>query len=117
MSPVEGAAGVSVAGPDLDDALDPHRKLMLRAPVDPRLEVLHAPGLEGAPKALVVTAGYDPLKDEGAAYARALQAAGVQAEHRDYAGMIHGFYGMGGVSPGALAALDETAEALAAGLA
>ena len=83
---------------------------------DPRLEVLHAPDLQGAPKALVVTAGYDPLKDEGAAYARALEAAGVEVDHIDHPGMIHGFYGMGGVSPGALKALDETAEALAAGL-
>lgn len=83
---------------------------------DPRLEVLHAETLAGAPPALVVTAGFDPLKDDGAAYAQALEAAGVRAKHRDFPGMIHGFYNMGGLSPAALAAIDETAEALALAL-
>jgi acetyl esterase len=47
------------------------------------------------PPALVLTAGYDPLHDEGVDYARLLQQAGNQVEHVDYPGQIHGFVPMG----------------------
>ena len=77
-------------------ALDPD--LQARA-ADPRLSPLLAESLEGLPPAVVVTAEFDPLRDEGNAYAKALEAAGVRVEHRQFPGLIHGFYGLESVSP------------------
>lgn len=71
----------------------------------------------GTPPALVVTAGYDPLKDEGRDYAARLNAAGVKAAHVEYSDLIHDFYLMGDVSPAITAAAKETAAALKAALA
>lgn len=73
--------------------------------------------LAGAAPALVVTAGFDPLKDEGRDYAARLKAAGVAATHVEYPSLVHDFYVMCGVSPAAEAASDETAAALKAALA
>ena len=73
---------------------------------DPRLSPLHG-NLSGLPPAIIVTAEFDPLRDEGEAYGAALEAAGGQADIRRYQGMIHGFFDMGGVSPVAAAAIEE----------
>lgn len=71
---------------------------------------LASENLAGLPPALVVTAEYDPLRDEGEAYGRRLQEAGVDARVRRYAGMIHGFYGM----VASLRAADELFDEIAA---
>jgi acetyl esterase/lipase len=72
------------------------------------LSPLHGADLSGLPPAVVVTAEYDPLRDEGEAYGAALQAAGVHAHVQRYDGLIHGFFDMGTISPAAQAAIDES---------
>ena len=64
------------------------------------------------PPALVITAGYDPLLDEGRAYAERLRAAGVEVAYREYGDMVHGFLLMGGVLDTANAAVAECCAAL-----
>jgi len=62
---------------------------------DWRASPLRAPSLAGVAPALVVTAGFDPLRDEGDAYARRLRTEGVRVDTVCYGGMIHGFVPMG----------------------
>jgi acetyl esterase len=78
---------------------------------DPYASPLRA-SVKDVPPALVLTAEHDPLRDEGEAYARHLQAAGVSASLRCYEGLVHGFFRMGGAVAGARRALDDIAEAL-----
>lgn len=65
-----------------------------------------AADLGGLPPAIILTAEYDPLAPEAAAYADALHAAGVQVSHTCYPGMIHGFYSMPGVLRASREAID-----------
>lgn len=84
---------------------------------DPLLSPLFAQDLAGLPPALVVTAGFDPLRDEGKAYADRLAAAGVAVEHVDYADMIHGFITMTGILDTARAAIRHLGSAIGRALA
>ncbi|GLQ07999.1 alpha/beta hydrolase [Sneathiella chinensis] len=79
---------------------------------DWRASPLLAPSLEGVAPALIQTAGFDPLRDEGAAYASRLKDAGIAVHYTDYEGMIHGFINLGGVVDAAHTAIDEGIAAL-----
>ena len=66
---------------------------------DPRISPLRAPSLAGVPPAHIHTAEFDPMRDEGQAYARKLEAAGVPVRYECHSGMIHHFYCMAGAIP------------------
>jgi acetyl esterase len=80
--------------------------------LDWRASPLLAKSHANLPPALVITAGYDPLLDEGRAYAERLRAAGVQVTYREFADMVHGFVLFGGVVDTANAAVAECCAAL-----
>jgi acetyl esterase len=84
---------------------------------DPRVSTLRATDLSGLPPAYVATAGFDPLRDEGEAYAKRMEEAGVQVTLRRHSDLIHGFANMTAISRSARAAMLELAGALRAGLA
>jgi acetyl esterase len=89
--------------------------LYLQSPADasnPYAAPLVAENLKGLPPALVITAEYDPLCDEGEAYAKRLQDAGVATTCRRYDGMIHGFFGMTAVLDKGKQAVAEACAAL-----
>jgi acetyl esterase/lipase len=81
-------------------------------PDDVYVSVLRHPDLSGLPPTLVITAEFDPLRDEGEAYAEHLAAAGVDVTLRRYDGMVHGFIGMEALVPDADEALAEVADFL-----
>lgn len=72
---------------------------------DPRLSPLRAMDLSGLPQAHIHTAEFDPLRDEGEAYAKRLEGAGVVVKYTCHEGMIHHFFGMAGVIPYARVAM------------
>jgi acetyl esterase/lipase len=74
-------------------------------PDDPRVSPLRGRDFRDLPPALIHTAEYDPLCDEGALYAVELARAGVKVRHSQHPGMIHHFYGLGGAIPYAATAL------------
>ncbi len=92
-----------------DDILWFHRNYLPDPSVaeDLRLSPLRARDLGGLPPAVIATAGLDPLRDDGDAYAEALSAAGVRVIHRRYPSLVHGFFGFGPFSRTAQAAIGE----------
>jgi acetyl esterase len=93
------------------------REHYLRGPADVedwRASPLRAADLSGVAPALVLTAGNDVLRDEGEAYARRLQEAGIAVQLRHFPDQIHGFLTMGKIIEAAQPALDDIAAALRA---
>ena len=79
---------------------------------NPTVRPIQAGDLAGLPPALVLTAEFDPLRDEGEAFAARLQQAEVPTTLTRYDGMIHGFFSMTGLAPAALEAVSESVAAL-----
>ena len=80
----------------------------------PRVSPMHVPAeaLAGLPPALVITAEFDPLRDEGEAYGARLADAGVEVTTTRYDGVIHGFFSMRDLVPEGKAAVDQACEEL-----
>jgi len=78
---------------------------------------IYAADLAGLPPALIITAEFDPLRDEGEAYGLRLRHAGVAVQTARYDGMIHGFFSMTKVTPRARDAIAEAVGALRVALA
>jgi acetyl esterase len=83
---------------------------------EPRASPLFARDVSGAPPAMVLTAGFDPLRDEGDAYAEKLRAGGIPVEHMSLPGMVHGFMMMAGGVREADRTLDRVACSLRSAL-
>jgi acetyl esterase len=110
-SRAENASGYFLTAEDLvwfvkqyiDDELDAHNPLAFP---------LSARDLSNLPPAFMLTCGFDPLRDEGIAYADRLREAGVAVEHENYESMIHGFLNMEGIVDRAHDGIDDIAASL-----
>ena len=80
----------------------------------PHVSPLRADNFADLPPALVITAEFDPLRDEGELYAQRMQAAGTPVQLIRYNGMIHGFFAMGGLIDQGRMAVQQAAAALRA---
>lgn len=91
QSMLDNAEGYLLTRDDMEWFLD-HYAGKAPALDDPKLSPLQADRLDGLPPARVITAGFDPLRDEGQAYADALEAAGVSVDRSHHDDTIHGFF-------------------------
>jgi acetyl esterase len=82
----------------------------------PLVSPLKAKSLRGLPPACIITAEFDPLRDEGEAYAARLRTSSVPAETRRFDGMIHGFFQLAGIMDQGKKAIQHAAAALKAAL-
>jgi acetyl esterase len=97
------------------DAMEWFWNYYLRSAADgsnPLASPLRTNNLRGLPPAMVLTAEFDPLRDEGEAYAVRLREAGVPVTLKHYAGMIHGFFSLGAVLDQGKQAVADAAAAL-----
>jgi acetyl esterase len=98
-------------------AADPHVPAFRGAGPPPALAAPMAADLAGLPATSILTAEFDPLRDEGETLAARMRAAGVPVRLRRYEGMLHGFASLPHVTPSASAALADLASEIAATLA
>ena len=68
--------------------------------------------LTGLPQPLVITAGFDPLCDQGKHYADRLNEAGIKADYQCFTGAIHGFFNFAGVLDIGIAGMDRIVQAM-----
>jgi acetyl esterase len=80
---------------------------------NPLASPLAASDLSGLPPACIITAEFDPLRDEGEAFGEALKKAGVITKISRFDGMIHGFFGMTDILDGSRQAMSLASEQLA----
>jgi acetyl esterase len=78
-------------------------------PGAPRISPLYGPAIPGLKHALILTAGFDPLRDEGRAFSDKLRHEGIEVSYECYDSMIHGFMAMGGVVAQADAGISQVA--------
>jgi acetyl esterase/lipase len=86
-------------------------------PADPRVSPLRAADLSGVPRSIIHTAEFDPLRDEGRDYFERLTQTGAAVSYTCHPGMIHLFYGLGGVVPYARTAFEQIGREVRAALA
>jgi acetyl esterase/lipase len=99
------AAGFYLTRADMDAFRDAYLGNTSTSLADPRVSPLRASSVVGRPPALLVIAGFDPLRDDGAAYGEALARAGVDVRTMRYPALGHGFVHMTGVAPAAKRAM------------
>ena len=112
-SQINFGKGYGLSSKDMEDCMRHYVPVgMDRA--HPEVSPLYAKSLAGLPRAFVITAGFDLLRDEGTEYAEALRAAGVEVKHINESAMPHGFITMNRFCPEAVETLDAIASEIRA---